>query len=98
MFESILNQAACGGPDRVCGSRPSSSTRRPTRRWLLADGFALIGRRDDALRWLREAVARGFINYPKLSRHDPFLESIRGDAEFEALMQQVKQRWQALSA
>ena len=66
--------------------------------WFLADGYALIGRRDDALRWLREAVERGFINYPFLSKHDPFLESLRGDAEYEALMQQVKRRWQAFEA
>ena len=66
--------------------------------WFLADGYALIGRRDDALRWLRRAVDQGFINYLVLAKHDPFLESIRGDAEYEALMQQVQRRWQAFDA
>ena len=56
--------------------------------WYLAGGYALIGRRDDALRWLRQAIELGFINYPLLATHDPFLESLRGDAEYEALMQQ----------
>ncbi len=65
---------------------------------FLADGYALIGRRDHALRWLREAVDRGFINYPFLSKRDPFLESLRGDAEYEALMQQVRRRWQSFEA
>jgi tetratricopeptide (TPR) repeat protein len=65
--------------------------------WFLGEGYALIGRRDDALRWLREAVGQGLINYPLIER-DPFLESLRGDAEYEALMQQVKQRWQTFSA
>ena len=65
--------------------------------WLLADGYALIGRRDDALRWLREAVERGFINYPLLCR-DVCLESIRGDAGYQALMRQVEQRWKAFDA
>jgi len=66
--------------------------------WFLADGYALIGRRDDALRWLREAVERGFINYPYLSKHDPFLESLHDDADFEELMRQVRRRWQAFEA
>jgi tetratricopeptide (TPR) repeat protein len=66
--------------------------------WFLAEGYALIGRRDDALRWLQESVERGFINYPVLATHDPFLESLRGDTGYEALMQQVQRRWQAFDA
>ncbi len=66
--------------------------------WMLADGFALIGHRDDSLRWLRQSVEQGFINYPILSTLDPLLESIRGDAEYQALMQQVQRRWLAFPA
>ena len=66
--------------------------------WMLAGGYALIGRRDDAMRWLREAVDRGFINYPLLAKRDPHLEPLRGDAEYQALMQQVHRRWQAFDA
>jgi serine/threonine protein kinase len=66
--------------------------------WILADGYALIGRRDDAIRWLRQAIECGFINYPLLATHDPFLAPLRGDADFEALMQQVHRRWQAFDA
>jgi hypothetical protein len=47
---------------------------------------------------VREAVRQGFINYPFLSKHDPFLESLRGDAEYKALMEHVQRRWQAFSA
>jgi len=66
--------------------------------WYLADGYALIGHRDEALRWLRQAIELGFINYPLLATRDPFLESLRGDPDYEALMQRVKQRWQAFDA
>lgn len=66
--------------------------------WYLADGYALIGRRDDALRWLRQAIELGFINYPLLATRDPFLESLHDDAEFKELMQQVHRRWQAFDA
>lgn len=64
---------------------------------FLADGYALIGHRDAALRWLRSAADRGFINYPFLAQHDPFLEALRGDAGYEDLMQHVQRRWQAFS-
>ena len=64
---------------------------------FLADGYALIGQRDKALYWLRSAIERGFINYPYLSEHDPYLRSLAGDPEFAALLEQVRQRWQALT-
>ncbi len=63
--------------------------------FFLAQGYALIGRRDEALRWLRAAIARGLINYPLLAKEDPFLESLRGDPEFDALMRDVRRRWEA---
>jgi len=63
---------------------------------FLADGYALIGHRDGALKWLRAAVNRGFINYPYLATQDPFLEPVRKEPEFEELMQEVKRRWEAL--
>jgi TolB-like protein len=66
--------------------------------WILADGCALIGHRDEALRWLRQAIELGFINYPLLATRDPFLESLRDDAEFKELKQQVHRRWQAFDA
>jgi hypothetical protein len=65
---------------------------------FLADGYSLIGRNDEAIRWLRMAVALGFINYPMLSRRDPFLANLRSDRRFEELMRTVEPRWQALGA
>ena len=50
------------------------------------------------MRWLREAVDRGFINYPLLAKLDPHLEPLRGAPDYEALMRQVHQRWQAFDA
>ena len=66
--------------------------------WFLADGYALIGRHDDALGWLRQSVELGCINYPVLSKLDPLLESLRGDAEYKQLMEQVHRRWQVFDA
>lgn len=64
---------------------------------FLADGYALIGHCDAALRWLRTAVDDGFINYPYLASRDPFLANVRSDPRFAELMRGVKARWEALS-
>ena len=53
---------------------------------FLADGYALIGQLDAAMRWLRTAVDEGFINYPYLASRDPFLANLRSDPRFAELM------------
>jgi len=62
---------------------------------MLAQGYALAGMPDRAIACLKVAVDRGFINYPFLSEHDPFLESIRAQPAFQRLMDVVRDRWHA---
>ena len=62
---------------------------------FLAQGYALAGMPEPAIDWLTIAVERGFINYPFLSQHDPFLRRLRGDRRFERVLATVKERWQA---
>jgi serine/threonine protein kinase len=61
---------------------------------FLAQGFALLNERAEALHWLENAANLGFINYPFLTKHDPFLENLRGDKRFEKLMAEVKREWE----
>ncbi len=61
---------------------------------LLAQGFALAGQPGKAVDWLEAAVARGFINYPYLARHDPILAALRAEPRFQRLLGQVRARWQ----
>ena len=63
---------------------------------VMAGAYALIGKTDDAIEWTRIAISRGFVNYPFLYHHDPFLESIRADRRFDALMVELRPRWDAL--
>jgi TolB-like protein len=65
---------------------------------FLAEGFALAGAREAAVRWLRIAVDRGFVNYPFLARHDPAFEALRGDSAFETLLETTKHRWERFEA
>jgi len=63
-----------------------------------AEAYALIGQHDDALRWVRNAVEHGFINYPFLAEHDPFLSKVRVMSGFQQLLSDVRPRWEAVVA
>jgi TolB-like protein len=65
---------------------------------FLADGYAVAGKSDEALRWLGVAVERGYINYPFLARYNPCLDSLRRDARFQRLLEAVRERWLAFDA
>jgi tetratricopeptide (TPR) repeat protein len=62
--------------------------------YYVADAFALMDEKKEALDWLENAVNRGFISYPFISQHDTFLENIRGEERFKKLMERVKYEWE----
>jgi len=50
--------------------------------------YALLKDRDQAIYFLKQAIARGFDSKYKIA-HDPDLASLRGDPEFEAIIKAV---------
>ena len=62
--------------------------------WFIAIGYAILDEREKALDWLENAVKWGFINYPLLSKYDPFLKEIRAEERFQKLMEKVKREWE----
>jgi serine/threonine protein kinase/tetratricopeptide (TPR) repeat protein len=56
--------------------------------------YALLGDRQHALDWLRRTVALGNVNYPWFER-DKNYDSLRADPEYQAIMDGVRQRWEA---
>jgi hypothetical protein len=60
----------------------------------MAHGYALIDEKEKALDWLENAVSRGFVAYPFLNDHDPFLDNIRGEERFKIMMEKVKYAWE----
>jgi non-specific serine/threonine protein kinase len=62
--------------------------------WYIVAGYSLIGEKDEALKWLEKWIDLGFINYPFLSKHNTFLENIRGEERFKKLMERVKYEWE----
>jgi serine/threonine protein kinase len=55
--------------------------------------FSMLGKTEEALKWLERGVELGLINYPFLSI-DPGFENIRGDSRFQKLMERVKHEWE----
>ncbi len=62
--------------------------------YYVADAFALLDEKTEALDWLENAIIGGFINYPFMSQHDWFLDNIRSDDRFKKLMEKVKYEWE----
>ena len=61
---------------------------------LMAQAQAILGRRDQALRWLRRSTERGLLHYPFLAERDPLLANLRGDPRFAELLESVRRRWE----
>ena len=78
----------------VTGGFAKTARRDPQTSYFIAGLHALAGMREEALDWLANAVNRGFINYPFINEHDPFLENIRGEERFKKLMERVKREWE----
>jgi tetratricopeptide (TPR) repeat protein len=61
--------------------------------WM-AESYALINEKNEAIDWIEYAIKCGFINYPFLNEYDPFLANIRGEERFKKLMERVKYEWE----
>jgi serine/threonine protein kinase/tetratricopeptide (TPR) repeat protein len=64
----------------------------------LASGYALIGQRTQGVASLRRATEAGLIHYPFMSERSHLLDGLRGEPAFEALMAEIRPRWEAVVA
>lgn len=63
---------------------------------MMATGYALLGCKREAIHCLRTAAELGYFNYPNLRADSRFLECLREEPEFHALMAEVEPRWHAV--
>jgi len=61
-----------------------------------ASAFARVGEVDEAIRWLDQAVNWGFGNHQFLARYNRYLEPLRGDPRFEAVLERAREKERAL--
>ena len=60
----------------------------------IATFYSYLNEKEEALKWLENAVSRGFINYPILNEQDVLLKNIRDDEGYKTLMKRVKNEWE----
>jgi TolB-like protein/Flp pilus assembly protein TadD len=60
----------------------------------IATFYSYLGEKKESLKWLENAVNRGFTNYPLISEQDILLDNIRKDEGFKTLLQRVKKEWE----
>jgi TolB-like protein len=65
--------------------------------WLLADCYALLDEPEQALKWLGNAVAGGFLNRAFFSEHDPWLAALRHEPDFRSVMERLDASWNDLT-
>jgi TolB-like protein len=83
------------GLDTLLTSDLSRAARRdPMWSYWIGGLFALAGAHDAAFEWVTNAVDRGFINYPLLAEHDPFLPKLQRDPRYQALLERVRHEWE----
>jgi TolB-like protein/class 3 adenylate cyclase len=58
--------------------------------WLVADCYALLDNKTEALNWLEQAVDRGFLNYEFFYNYDPFIENLKKEKRFEDIMYKAR--------
>jgi hypothetical protein len=65
---------------------------------FLGAACARLGRKDEAVSWVRRAVDFGMIHHPFLAGPNPFMDEVRREPAYQRLMDEIEPRWEAVVA
>jgi serine/threonine protein kinase len=97
MMRLVLLKDGIGAVQQITADAKQSIRRDGVWSYYVGSSLALAGAKVEALDWLENALARGFINYPLMKR-DSFLDSLSGDERFKKLMERAKYEWEHFEA
>ena len=60
--------------------------------------LALAGETEEALDWLENTVRIGNVNYPFWAQHNEWIDSMRGNSRFDAIMRDVEREWMSVTS
>jgi TolB-like protein/Flp pilus assembly protein TadD len=60
--------------------------------------LALAGATDEALEWLENTVRIGNVNYPFWAQHNEWVDPIRGNSRFDAIIRDVEREWMSVTS
>jgi serine/threonine protein kinase len=61
---------------------------------FLCEFYSLVDEKEEAIQWLKEDIRLGFMNYPYLAKHSPFVANLRNDQRFIQILEQIKHSWE----
>ena len=64
----------------------------------ITHSLALAGETDEALDWLENTVRIGNVNYPFWAQHNEWVDSIRSNQRFDAIMRDVEREWLSVTS
>jgi hypothetical protein len=62
---------------------------------MIGSCYAVLGMVGESVAWLKQAMTLGFINYPFLAEHEPFLARIQSQPTVQDVFREIKERWEA---
>jgi serine/threonine protein kinase len=77
---------------RLAITRASTRSHFHHAQFSIACAYARLGRKAEAVEWLRKTAENGMPNYP-LFRNDPNFKALQGDAEYERLLASLQADW-----
>ncbi|MBT8103167.1 MAG: TIR domain-containing protein [Gammaproteobacteria bacterium] len=98
LYICCLNADENGAAEEATASLLEASRSDPQWSWLVAQCYALLGKHDEAVDWVANAVSHGFWNYPLLVERDAVLGPIRQHEGFQSVKADLHDKWTHLEA